>query len=734
MRFGAVHRLMTNVLAVLGLLAVVTSSTLSNPINLAIMFGAAIAIAIPETWQQKTLVRESATFGPLALIALEGIRLFLGQSPIDVAVEFAAFLQVFRLATRRGAAHDQQIILLALLHFIVGTVLGGGIAFGLCFLGFLMVAPGALVLSHLRREVEGNYRQGARDRTGLPVDVPRILRSRRVVGRNFLLATGLLSVPILVFTALLFMLFPRVGLSLLVINHQKNGRMVGFSDRVDLGDVGALRADPSIALRFTLAEMPDPPPEKMTLRLRGTGFDAYDGRAWLRTQAERKNIEATFGGSEYPIVRRSRATDKIIRFELEPLEPPVIFIPVQAAGFVVRSPKDQGMLGQGVKVLAGPEGEFRHNGNQGRGLQYDAYMPDTRDAIPLMPMPAADRMRYLQRPADLPPRIADLAASWTAGETSVRKKIEIIQRRLQTEYGYDLGSPSGGTPQPVDHFLFTSRKGHCEFFSTSMVMLLRSVGIPSRNVTGFVGGTYNRFGKYYSVREGEAHSWVEAFVEEGPTGPQGGSQGSWITVDPTPPSGSQPMAQTAGAWVYMRDLFEAMSQRWSRHVVGYDIYQQMRLLESARSKLRGGNTTDSTLKAFASRFPKSFRWLLLVGVAGAAALYLYRKNKLRPKQEPKGKKTAASISEARLVALYKNLETALQQKGITRPAATTPLRFAEGLKTSAHPLAPKVVSLTEVYLGARFGTQPFDGSDIQAFEIEIQNIKAWSPEKPVSPA
>ncbi len=195
----------------------------------------------------------------MTLLILQGARLLAGRSPLDVAVEFAALLQIVRLATRRGAAHDQQIIVLALLHFVAGTVLGGGLTYGICFLGFLVVAPGALVLSHLRREVEGNYRQGARDRTGLPVDVPRILRSRRVVGRGFLGATCLLSVPILLFTTALFVLFPRVGLSLLLLNHPRAGRMIGFSEHVDLGDVGVLRDDPTIALRFELKDQPDPP-------------------------------------------------------------------------------------------------------------------------------------------------------------------------------------------------------------------------------------------------------------------------------------------------------------------------------------------------------------------------------------------------------------------------------------------------------------------------------------------
>src|SRR5207237_4295890 len=104
--------------------------------------------------------------------------------------------------------------------------------------------------------------------------------SRRVVGRGFLAATCLLSVPIFLFTAALFVLFPRVGLSLLLLNHPRGGRMVGFSDHVDLGEVGVLRSDPSIALRFEVANLPDPPLAKRTLRFRVPPFDYYDGRAW----------------------------------------------------------------------------------------------------------------------------------------------------------------------------------------------------------------------------------------------------------------------------------------------------------------------------------------------------------------------------------------------------------------------------------------------------------------------
>ena len=171
MRFGLVHRIMTDALAALGVLAVVNTASMSPWTTGIVLVSLALALAVPDAWQSKPALRHLATIGPLTLFAVQGARLLAGRPALDVAVEFAAVLQIIRLATRRGAAHDQQIIVLALLHFVAGTVLGGGLSYGLCFIGFLVVAPGALVLSHLRREVEGNYRQGARDRTGLPVDV-----------------------------------------------------------------------------------------------------------------------------------------------------------------------------------------------------------------------------------------------------------------------------------------------------------------------------------------------------------------------------------------------------------------------------------------------------------------------------------------------------------------------------------------------------------------------------------
>ncbi|MBK7396825.1 MAG: DUF3488 domain-containing protein [Myxococcales bacterium] len=289
MKFGLTHRILTSALATLGVLAIVLSGALPKVTVALLVIGLVFALVTTERFQQSTTARYAAAIVPSLVLGVELLRFVSGAPLLELAVEFAAALQIVRLATRRGATHDQQVVLLALLHLVAGTVLGGGLAYGVCLFGFLVLAPGALVLSHLRREVEGNYRQGARDRTGLPVDVPRILRSRRVIGPGFLALTCLLSLPIILFTALLFVLFPRVGFSLLLFQSQHPGRITGFSDSVDLSNVGKLREDPAIVVRFRLSDPPTgAPPQKMILRLRGTAFDEYQGGGkWSRTSTDR---------------------------------------------------------------------------------------------------------------------------------------------------------------------------------------------------------------------------------------------------------------------------------------------------------------------------------------------------------------------------------------------------------------------------------------------------------------
>jgi transglutaminase-like putative cysteine protease len=712
MRFGLIHRIMTDSLAALGLLALVTSGELNRWVSIGIVLGLALALGVPERWQDRQLIVHAGRGAPVALLVLQTTRyLFDGSLLLPLAVEFAAALQVVRLATRRGAAHDQQVIVLALLHLIAGTVLGGGLPYGLCFIGFLIVAPGALVLSHLRREVEGNYRQGARDRTGLPVDVPRILKSRRVIGQKFLLITCLLSIPIFLFTAALFVLFPRIALSVVLLNHSRPGRMIGFSDHVDLGGVGKLRENVAIAMRVEYPNLPPDPPARIALYLRGTAFDQYDGKSWLRSlsqQAGRRGLEVAQKDGAVPLFRYpDPVRDRVMRIMLEPIDPPVLFVPPDAVALKL-VPRSAALYATPPTVLSGPEDEYKYASADDRGVRYEVYLAQAGEAHVQL-LPVGQRKRYLALPPGLPNRIRELARQWAGARTDPYDQARAIEAHLRTDYRYDLDSPSGAAADPLDDFLFRSKRGHCEFYSTAMAVLLRTLGVPTRNVTGFIGGTFNRFGRFYAVRQGDAHSWVEVYVD---------ARG-WTRFDPTPPANSQPQSEITGVLAFIRDFYEAATQRWNRHVINYDLKQQFDLLSSMRSHYR-----DLKRSAPWSSEAPALSGLLWIGVliAGTALLIAIRRW-LKRRKPRRGTPREGPEDAAQIVELYKALDSALATRGVPRFTSTPPLSHAMALADLRHPLASEVLALTEVYLGVRFGGRALSDNERRDFARRVRSIR-----------
>ncbi len=708
MRFGLVHRIMTDALAALGVLALVTSGKLNLYASVLVVVGLFGGIFVPVHYRQQAPFKLLSVIGPLAILGVQLLRLFLGSDPIPIVIEFAAGLQVIRLATRRGAAHDHQVILLSLLHLIAGTVLGGGLTYAVALLGFLIFTPGALVLSHLRREVEGNYRQGARDRTGMPVDVPRILRSRRVIGKGFLLFTCSLALPVFLMSALLFMLFPRVGFAWLSLPSIEPSRVVGFSDRVNLGGVGTIRTDPTLVMRVKPSDQPEEPPMRRNLYLRGAVFDTYENGSWTRRRVVDQHPVVEFR-REVVLRRPPRATDRSMLIRLERIEPQVVFVPGEAVSLVILS--GQRRLGGGDSIVSmDGTGQLQYSSLEREGLSYQVYLPKTGLIVPEREHPR-ELHRYLQIPDNISPRIEGLSHEIAGNRTSPAEIALALERALRRDYQYDLSSPSGGADDPLDHFLFESKRGHCEFYSTAMALMLRHLKVPSRNVTGFVGGTYNRFGDFYAVRQGDAHSWVEAYLPER----------GWVRFDPTPPSSASPQARTQGAVALLREILEAASQSWEQNVEGFDMAKQIGILQSIRralSYLRSGSSSSTGASAPLS----STRWLFIVAgivMIATAAWFAWKKRKALPAVSVRRHAPQA----AQALQLYQKLDRTLEQVGLTRPLSTPPLTHAQALVQAGHPVGPEVEDLTRLYLSVRFGTGELSAQEAHQFALRIERIR-----------
>ncbi|MEI8254085.1 MAG: transglutaminaseTgpA domain-containing protein [Deltaproteobacteria bacterium] len=725
MRFARVHKIAAYLLAVLGLVALTTGGELGGVATVALVLGLIASwFAEGPLLEDVRYVRSWNTLVVLVL-ALEIARtVFFRLSPLTAAVEFAALLQLSRLASRRTARDYQQITVLAMLHLIAATVLGGGLSYAACFVGFVIVTPWAMTLGHLRREIEGNYLADARaGRSGVPIDVARILRSRRVVGPGLLVGSSLLSIPVFAMTAVIFVLFPRIGLGIFSVRPNRANQVTGLGDHVDLTGHGTIRDDPTIVLRIEPADLPASPPQLRTFRLRGAAFDRYEGRTWTRSNSRRDAIPRDQFYFLHPV---RRASDwRSFRIVIDSLEPPVVLLPVDERGTTVAlqvEPRIEAGIPRYPELTSDPADEVRYVSNDDLGLVYTAFVSSS--ALPEL-LEGSARARYLATPVDLPARIAALAHQITDEQPTTVARALAVQDYLR-HFRYTLELESGGAAQPLDDFLFRTRAGHCEYFSTAMAVMLRTVGVPTRNVTGFLGGSYNRYGRFYAVRQGDAHSWVEVYDD----------RRGWLTFDPTPPA-REVGPLRAGGFNELDAFVEAMRVRWRRYIVSFDLGTQARMA-SQLYRLFHGTSRRGVDRSEGPAVNRSAQWSalvtrarpyvpLVVGLGAIAALaFVWRRRRVVPS-------ALAGLDPSRVnqvrdaLVLARALDSTLTTRGRPRPRTVSPVGFAADLARRGDPLADLAVRVAARYADARFGERPLGAAELDQLRRELRDAPDAAP-------
>lgn len=163
-------------------------------------------------------------------------------------------------------------------------------------------------------------------------------------------------------------------------------------------------------------------------------------------------------------------------------------------------------------------------------LSYDIPVFSVKALMGAVEMSPDIMNRYTQLPGSLPTRVGDLAKEITAGKETWFDKARALENYFnQSEYSYDKVDvlEPGIDDDYVDQFLFESKRGYCDNFSTSMVVMLRTLGIPSRWVKGYTEGEYQGLGedskKIFEITNDNAHSWVEVYF------PNVG----WVPFEPT---------------------------------------------------------------------------------------------------------------------------------------------------------------------------------------------------------
>ena len=233
------------------------------------------------------------------------------------------------------------------------------------------------------------------------------------------------------------------------------------------------------------------------------------------------------------------------------------------------------------------------------------------------------------------------------------------------DYSYTLDLPKQTPADPVAYFLFDRRRGHCEYFASSMALMLRTIGIPSRLATGFQSGTFNPLTGWYLVRGTDAHAWVEALFP-----------GPWLG-DVRSHAAESGAAEEAHAVQPLRLYLDALEITWQDWVVTYDLERQAQLAErlgqSTRAlSIRWIEGWDATGLAF-NTAAKTWLPPAALGFAGvalvAAALIVFGPGLIawwrRRQRVEKLKRGEARASDATL--LYERMLALLHRQGIQKP-------------------------------------------------------------------
>lgn len=734
MRFSQVHKFSAYTLAVLGLVA------LGSGGELPIASVAAITIGVAASWFAEGELLQSERYhrgwnvAIVVVFALQAARYAFFDAELLLAiVEFASLLQIMKLATRRSARDYQQITVLALLQLIAATVLGGGLSYAVCFLGFVIATPWAMTLGHLRREIEGNYLADARaGRAGVPIDVARILRSRRVVGPGLLIGSSLLALPIFLLTAVIFVMFPRIGLGIITVRGRGENAVAGFGSTVDLRGHGTIRNDPTIVLRVEPLDLEASPPPMRAFRLRGATFDRYNGRGWSRSDVHRNEaIRVERAGNHYALTRLPHVgVDRAFRITLDPLDPPVVPILEGSVGIQIDARFQAGFARYPELTIDRDDGVRYPSGDE-VGLTYVAFVGARGSGLSpsrrfFVERDERFRLRYTQLPPSLTPRVHELALSITRNEATALDKARALERYLSSRYRYTLNLESGGADNPLEDFLFRSRAGHCEYFSTAMAVMLRTVGVPSRNVTGFLGGTYNRYGRFYEVHQGDSHSWVEAWD------PQLG----WVTFDPTPAVGEVSQYRR-GVLAEVDAMIEAARVRWRRYIVDFDLKDQTRIAQEVwqyyvtHRRPRAASVTSARTRNGTSLGAMPIKRVAAGAVILGALIALGFQLRQWRRQGGGGTATPRTPAVRAAQELAHALDEALSARGTSRPSSRSPLAFAKELSRRGDAFAPVALRIANRYMSARYGDEALTPRELDALRAELREAAQPKPQETV---
>ncbi|MBL0124989.1 MAG: DUF3488 domain-containing transglutaminase family protein [Betaproteobacteria bacterium] len=454
----------------------------------------------------------------------------------------------------------------------------------------------------------------------------------------------------------LFFLFPRLSGPLWRMPGADSAGS-GLSDEMSPGDISKLSLSDAVAFRV---DFDAAVPETQDLYWRGPVLGRQVGRSWKMypvRAAPRIQYDALSPPVKYRVTLQPSNKPWLFALDLPAAAPPEASI---LGDFQLRS------FGL-VTSLRSYEMSSHLRYRVGTDLPPEALRP------------------YLQYNEDINPRTIAYAKKLREDNPDPKVLIEKLMARYNSEFEYTLEPPRLGL-HPVDEFLFDTKKGFCEHYAGSFVLILRAAGIPARVVTGYQGGEVNPISRQLVVRQSEAHAWSEVWLEDL----------GWVRADPTfavsPLRINRGMTEALGPQGVLNGLiqadrfgllkqigftWDAVNSQWNQWVVGFNQERQRFAFES----WLGVRDMDWRQLAI---------WLIvgMVSSSGVVGLILLMKI-YRTRTEP-------------VVAAYARFCAKLAKAGVSRAPSEGPMDLLSRLARERPALAVRARPVLEAYVALRY--------------------------------
>ena len=633
-----------------------------------------------------------------------------GNADISVLAHLILFLSAIKLLQLKA---DRDWFFLYLISFFE-VLLAAGLTASPIFLLTLTVYLLCALTTVVAFEIQKARRKVTATQTRLlvPPDpalfrkLPmRLWRRRYLETRRLPLVSVGLLVLIVVLAFPFFLIAPRTASTALSRGGNAVSGFVGFSENVTLGQIGRLKGNDEVFMRVRVESAPTIPANG--LRWRGVALDEFTGKGWKKSlgpgRSEKKESDSGFFklGTTEDLSRLTTQT-----FFVEPVDTPVLF----------GAPRIVAVQGKLPFVRVDSEMSVQTRPHDQERMVYRIFSDTSEPGANTL---RADRLqylvesaRYLALPANLDARISALSESVVrkSGSRNGYDAARAIESHLRENYGYTLELKAGGR-DPLADFLFNVRAGHCEYFATAMAVMLRTQGIASRVVNGFLPGEYNEAAGAFTVRQSDAHSWVEVYFPQ---------TNSWVTFDPTPPAGRTARVST-GLAAALAKYSEALELMWFQYVVGYDKQEQRSLITSIRKQLLDFRR-ESAVKVEQARnvLPRLVKPVTIAVVsAGMLTLIVLIGFRVRQFGWIRGLKVWRPISdnETSRIDFYEDFIRLVGKRGLKREEYQTPLEFAAVVGM------PDAAIVTAAYNRVRFGAAELSSSESRQLEDALARIR-----------